>query len=194
MIGKVPLDQLAKDKGVMIEWKSFELRPEDFEIPEKSAHHLAQAKLGLQALGRKYGLQMTFNDKSKHSRMALEGAKFAEDHGFGDAYHDAVFAAQFQEQKDINDLEILTEIAGKIKLDQEEFKKALISKQYEQAVLQDISEAQRLGIQGVPYYIVDGRTANGVQSYEALEKLLQGNDTTGIYVNPGTPRDSRGEF
>lgn len=53
-------------------------------------------------------------------------------------------------------------------------------KQYEQAVLQDIAEAQRLGIQGVPYYIVDGRKANGVQSYEALEKLLQGNDSNDI--------------
>lgn len=177
MIGKVPLDQLAKDKDVVIEWKSFELRPEDLEVPEKSAHYLAQAKLSMEALGRKYGLQMTFNEKSKHSRMALEGAKFAEDHGCGDAYHNAVFAAQFQEQKNINDLNILTEIAVQINLDQEEFRKALLSKQYEQAVLQDISEAQRLGIQGVPYYIVNGRTAYGVQSYEALEKLLLVNDT-----------------
>ncbi|KJR49480.1 2-hydroxychromene-2-carboxylate isomerase/DsbA-like thioredoxin domain [Desulfosporosinus sp. I2] len=107
--------------------------------------------------------------------MALEGAKYAEDHGYGDAYHNAVFAAQFQEQKNINDLTTLTEIAGQIGLDQEEFKQAIVSKRYEQAVLEDISESQRLGIQGVPYYIVDGRTAYGAQSYEALEKLLLGN-------------------
>ena len=172
MIGKVPLDQLAKDKAVLIEWKSFELRPEGLEIPEKSPNYLAQAKSGLEALGRKHGLQMTFNEKSKHSRMALEGAKFAEDHGCGNAYHDAVFAAQFQEQKNINDQNILTQIAEMIGLDQEEFRKALVSKQYEKSVLQDISEAHDLGIQGVPYYIVNGRTAYGVQSYEALEKLL----------------------
>ncbi|GAB6153915.1 DsbA family oxidoreductase [Desulfosporosinus burensis] len=172
MIGKVPLDQLAKDKAILIEWKSFELRPEGLEIPEKSPNYLAQAKLGVEALGRKYGLQMTFNEKSKHSRMALEGAKFAEDHGCGNEYHDAVFAAQFQEQKNINDQNVLTEIAVKIGLDQEEFRKALVSKQYEKSVLQDISEAHELGIQGVPYYIVNGRTAYGVQSYEALEKLL----------------------
>lgn len=175
MIGKVPLDQLAKDKNIIIEWKSFELRPEGLEVPEKPANYLAQAKLSVEALGRKYGLQMTFNEKSKHSRMALEGAKYAEDHGYGDAYHNAVFAAQFQEQKNINDLTTLTEIAGQIGLDQEEFKQAIVSKRYEQAVLEDISESQRLGIQGVPYYIVDGRTAYGAQSYEALEKLLLGN-------------------
>ena len=177
MIGKVPLDQLAKDKNIILEWKSFELRPEGLEIPEKPANYLAQAKASIEALGRKYGLQMTFNEKSKHSRMALEGAKYAEDHGYGDAYHNAVFAAQFQEQKNINDLTTLTEIAGQIGLDQEEFKQAIVSKRYEREVLEDISEAQRLGIQGVPYYIVDGRTAYGAQSYEALEKLLLGNSS-----------------
>ena len=175
MIGKVPLDQLVKDKNIILEWKSFELRPEGLEIPEKPANYLAQAKASIETLGRKYGLQMTFNEKSKHSRMALEGAKYAEDHGCGDAYHNAVFAAQFQEQKNINDLTTLTEIAGQIGLDQEEFKQAIVSKRYEREVLEDISEAQRLGIQGVPYYIVDGRTAYGAQSYEALEKLLLGN-------------------
>lgn len=174
MIGKVPLDQLAKEKDLLIEWKSFELRPEGIEVPEKSEKYLAQAKLSLEALGQKYGLQMTFNEKSKHSRMALEGAKFAEDNGYGDAYHNAVFTAQFQEQRNINDLNVLTDIAVQIGLDQEEFRKALLTKQYEQAVLQDISEAHDLAIPGVPYYIVDGRTAYGAQSYEALERLLSG--------------------
>lgn len=176
MIGKVPLDQLVKDKNISTEWKSFELRPEGIEIPEKSPKYLAQAKLSVEALGQKYGLQMTFNEKSKHSRMALQGAKFAEERGYGNAYHDAVFAAQFQEQKDINDLDVLTKIAVKIGLDQEEFRQAILSKRYEQAVLKDIAEAQNLGIQGVPYYIVNGRKAFGVQSYEALEKLLMGHD------------------
>lgn len=177
MIGKVPLDQLAKDNDIEIEWKSFELRPEGIESPKQSAKHLEQVKLSLEALGQKHGLQMTFNEKSKHSRMALQGAKFAEDYGYGDAYHNAMFAAQFQEQKDINDLEVLTEIAAHIGLNQEEFRKAIVSKQYEQAVLQDISEAHRLEIPGVPYFIVEGRTAFGAQSYEALEKLLHGNNT-----------------
>jgi predicted DsbA family dithiol-disulfide isomerase len=174
MIGKVPLDQLAKDKNLEIEWKSFELRPEGMEVPPKSPEYLARAKAGVEALGSKYGLKMVFNDKSQHSRIALQGAKYAEEHGYGDEYHNAVFAAQFQEQKDINDLGVLTKLAGQIGLNDEEFREALVTKKYEPAVLRDLEEAQRLNIQGVPYYIVDGRTAYGVQSYEALEKLLLG--------------------
>lgn len=177
MIGKVPLDQLAKDRNLTVEWKSFELRPEGFEIPEKTPEYLAQAKLGIETLGQKYGLQMTFNEKSKHSRFALEGAKFAEEQGLGDKYHNVVFAAQFQEYKDINDLNVLTELAVQSGLDKEEFRQALVSKKYEEAVLQDIEEAQRIGIPGVPYFIVEGRTAFGAQSYEDLERLLLGYDS-----------------
>ena len=178
MIGKVPLDQLAKDKNLEVVWKSFELRPEGMEVPPKPPEYLARAKAGVEALGRKYGLEMVFNDKSKHSRLALEGAKFAEESGLGNEYHNAVFAAQFREQKDINDLKVLTELAEGIGLNHEEFQKALVTRKYKQEVLQDLDEAQSLGIQGVPYYIVDGRTAFGVQSYEALEKLLLGKDSS----------------
>lgn len=174
MIGKVPLDQLAKDKNLTVEWKAFELRPEGIELPEKSPEYLARAKAGVEALGKKYGLHMNFNEKSKHSRLALEGSKFAEEQGLGNAYHDAVFAAQFQEQKNINDVGVLIELAGQIGLDSQEFKQTLLSGKYKQAVSQDIAEAQHLGIQSVPCFIVDNRAVHGAQSYEALEKFLQG--------------------
>ncbi len=183
MIGKVPLDQLAKDKNVEVVWKSFELRPEDMELPPKSPEYLARAKAGIETLGNKYGVKMVFNDKSKHSRLALEGSKFAEEKGLGNEYHDSVFTAQFQEQKDINDLDVLVELAEKIGLDPLEFRKVLVSRNYERAVLQDVNEAQKLGIQGVPYFIVDGRTAFGVQSYEALEKLLSGKGPSPIRLS-----------
>lgn len=177
MIGKVPLDQLAKDRNLEVIWKSFELRPEGMEIPPKPPEYIEQAKAGIEVLGRKYGVKMVFNDKSKHSRLALQGSKFAEECGKGDEYHNAVFAAQFQEQKDINDLTVLIEVAAEIGLDPEKFREVLVLRKYEQAVLQDISEAQALGIPGVPYFMVDGRTAFGAQSYEDLEKLLLGTES-----------------
>jgi len=168
---------LAKTENLTIEWKAFELRPEGIELPEKPPKYIAQAKARIAAMGRKYGLLMIFNDQSKHSRLALEGAKFAEDHGFVNEYHDAVFAAQFQQQKNINDLDVLTELALQIGLNQQEFRKALQTRRYEPAVLMDIEEAHRLGISTVPCYIVEGRALYGAQSYETLEKLLLGEGT-----------------
>ena len=61
-------------------------------------------------------------------------------------------------------------------MDREEFKQALVTKKYEQAVSKDVDEAQRLGIQSVPCFIVDGRAVHGAQSYEALEKFVQGTE------------------
>lgn len=177
MIGKVPLDQLAKDKNLTIEWKAYELRPEDTELPEKSPEYVKKAKEGLEALGKKHGLYMTFNEKSKHSRLALEGSKYAEEKGYGSAYHDAVFAAQFQEQKDINDLQVLTELAGQIGLDKQEFAEVLVGRRYKEAVTDDVEEAMRLGIQSVPCFIVDGRAIHGAQSYDALERFIHGAGT-----------------
>ena len=174
MIGKVPLDQLAKDKNIEVEWKAFELRPEGMELPPKSPEYLKRAQESIQTLGKRYGLTMVFNPKSEHSRHALEGAKFAEERGLGNEYHDAMFATQFQQEKDINNLEVITEIAAQIGLNPEEFHEALVTRKYEPAVLKDLEEARDRNIQGVPYFIVNGRTAFGVQSYEALEALLSG--------------------
>lgn len=168
---------MVKDKNIKVEWKAFELRPEGVELPEKPPENLARAKAGIEALGRKYGLLMTFNNKSKHSRLALEGAKFAERHGLVNEYHDAVFAAQFQKEENINDLNVLCELAKQIGLDQQKFRNALVTRTYEQAVLQDVEEAHSLGIHTVPCYIVDGRALYGAQNYRTLERLLQGDGT-----------------
>ncbi len=168
---------MVKDKHITVEWKAFELRPEGIELPEKSPKYLARAKAGIEALGRKYGLLMIFNDKSKHSRLALEGAKYAEEHGLANQYHAAVFVAQFQKEENINDLNVLCELAKQIGLDQQKFRNVLVTRTYEQAVLQDVEEAHRLGIHTVPCYIVDGCALYGAQSYTSLENLLQGDGT-----------------
>lgn len=60
-------------------------------------------------------------------RLALEGAKFAEDGGHISAYNEAVFKAQWQEDKDIGDLDTLVEIAAAIGLDAVAFRQCLIS-------------------------------------------------------------------
>jgi predicted DsbA family dithiol-disulfide isomerase len=98
---------LVKEKNVDVEWKAFELRPEGVEVPPKSKEYIERAKAGVASLSAQYGLDMKWNDKSKHSRRALEGAKFAKQKGLENEYHEAVFRSQFQEVKNIDDLQIL---------------------------------------------------------------------------------------
>ncbi|HSU80750.1 MAG TPA: DsbA family protein [Candidatus Angelobacter sp.] len=173
-MGKTPLDQLVKEHGIEVEWKAFELRPEGVDIPEHPPEYMARARAGVEAMSKQYGIEMKWNDKSKHSRHALEGAKFAEANGMGDAYHEAVFRAHFQQDKAINDVNTLVEIAGTLGLNAEAFRKALETREYESAVLRDTEEAQAIGITGIPCFISGNRGVMGAQSYESLLRLING--------------------
>jgi predicted DsbA family dithiol-disulfide isomerase len=174
MIGKVPLDQLAKERNIEVEWRSFELRPEGIQVAPKTPEYYARARAGVEALSKQYQMDMKWNDKSKHSRLAHEGAKFAQVHGRANEYHNAVFAAQFQLDKDINDVENLVDIAEEIGLDASEFRKSLKSHQYLDEVVKNVDEAAEIGITGIPCFIVGNRGVMGVQSEEDLLRLLRG--------------------
>ncbi|GAX88924.1 DsbA family oxidoreductase [Effusibacillus lacus] len=113
---------------------------------------------------------------ARHSRKAHEGAKFAIEQGKAKEYHEAVFRAQFQEERNIDNLDTLIEIAGSIGLDQTAFKEALESGKYEAQVLADTRLADQIGVTGVPCFVAGNRGAFGVQSYQALERLLEGKD------------------
>ena len=164
---------MIKEKNVEIEWKAFELRPEGVEIPSKPEAYMDRAKESVKAMSEQYGLEMHWNDKSKHSRRALEGAKFAEVNSLAHEYHIAVFKAQFQELKDINNLENLVEIAKQVGLDEIMFKQALETRRYEEHVIADHQKAQQIGVTAVPCFIFGNKGIMGAQSYEALSDLIE---------------------
>jgi predicted DsbA family dithiol-disulfide isomerase len=164
---------LVKEKNVEVEWKAFELRPEGVEVPLKSKEYIERAKAGVKSLSNQYGLEMKWNDKSSHSRRALEGAKFARDKGLEDEYHDAVFRAQFQEVRNIDDLQTLLEIGKKVGLNEAEFRQALETRKYQEEVLMDHQEAAALGITGIPCFVSDNKGVMGAQPYESLLSLIE---------------------
>ncbi len=163
---------MVKEQNVEVEWKAFELRPEGVEIPPKTKEYIERAKAGVETLSTQYGLNMQWNDKSKHSRHALEGAKFAKVKGLENEYHDAIFVAQFQEVKNIDDLETLISLGKQIGLNEEEFRQALETRKYEEDVLSDHQEATQLGITGIPCFVSGNRGVMGAQTYESLLELI----------------------
>lgn len=164
---------MVKDYNIEVEWKAFELRPEGVKQPPKPPGYIEQAKTNVERMSEHYGIEMKWNDRSEHSRMALKGAKYAEEQGFGNAYHDAVFRAHFQEEKTIDDQETLIEIATTVGLEEESFRRAINSRKYEQKVLEETQEAQQLGITGIPCFVAGNNGIMGAQSYEALVRLIK---------------------
>ncbi len=159
---------MAKENDIEIEWKAFELRPEGETTAEHSPEYYEQAKANVDRMSKHYGIEMRWNDKSKHSRHALEGAKFAKEYGKENEYHDAVFRAHFQQDKTINDIDTLVEIGESIGLDKESLREALVTGRYEEQVLADVQLAREIGISAVPCYISGTKGVMGAQTYDSL--------------------------
>ena len=104
---------------------------------------------------------------------ARDLVRFAARQGVDDAAVDALFTAYFAEGADIADHAVLTRIAIALGLEAGAALRFLASGQETEAVHADNLRAHRLGINGVPCFVVQGRHAiAGAQEPEVLERLL----------------------
>ncbi len=127
-----------------------------------------------QTAKERFGVEMEHHRWGIKSRWALEGAKYAEEKGFGDAYHQAMFKAHFIEDRDFGDLKILGDLAEEVGLDRAEFVAAIENGVYAEQVDTDVAQARAYGINGVPGTIVqDKYLISGAQPIEALQDILQ---------------------
>ena len=129
----------------------------------------------MEAMARdRYGLEINAGPFGINSRPALIGAKFAEAHGQGEAYHDAVFRAYWQESLNIEDVDVLAEQATAVNLNKTEFIAALSDPTYEQQVIADIEQAYRFGLSGVPALVFNQKyLVTGAQPLHVLEEVAE---------------------
>jgi predicted DsbA family dithiol-disulfide isomerase len=119
------------------------------------------------------GLPIVDRDWVSNSRLALEAAEFSRDQGMHHDFHRAVFHAYFAEGKDIGQLEVLREIATSVGLDAEAMVEAVERGDYRERVDQDLDISRRIGITGVPAFILGNRAIIGAQPYEAFEHVME---------------------
>jgi predicted DsbA family dithiol-disulfide isomerase len=122
----------------------------------------------------RYGLEINSGPFGIDSRPALVGAKFAEAQGVGDAYHDAIFRAYWQDAKNIEDLDVLAEVATAVGLDREQFLAALNDPRHQQAVIADVEQAFQYGLSGVPALVYNNKyLVTGAQPYDLLAQVAE---------------------
>jgi predicted DsbA family dithiol-disulfide isomerase len=148
---------------VVIEWKSFLLRPH----PE--ARPLEQFRAYTERWSRPNAMEPTCrfhpwtSDTAppSHSVPAAVAAKVA--HRFGRdvaaRYHQALFHAYFTENRTVSERTVLVEIAAEVGIESDEFDGALSEhgEDEQRAVFAEYHEAVELGIHAVPAVVVDGR-------------------------------------
>lgn len=181
------LDSLRETHTLQIEWKAFELRPAG--SPPIPAEYRARIRAGnaqmLTIARERFGLEMQGVEPKEPgaSFLAHVGAKYAIENGKGPDYHHAVFAAHWQEEKDITSVEVLVEIATRLGLDEAEFRAALEHPRYAAQVREEAEWAYRHGVGGVPAIIFGNRyLVSGAQPVEVLREVAERCVAEGLVV------------
>src|SRR5690606_37959809 len=100
--------------------------------------------------------------------------QMAKSEGLGAEIEEALFKAHFEDTKNIDDNEVLTETGISIGLDAEKVKKMLASDAFAYEVKQDEMEAKNIDVRGVPFFVFDDKYAvSGAQSTDAFLQTLE---------------------
>ena len=173
------------DIAAEIAWRPFLLNPDiapggvprqDYIVRKFGGEDRARRLHGTIAeLGRAEGLAFQF-DRIRRIPPSLDGhrlVRMAEHQGLAADAVDALFQAYFCDGQDIGDLSVLAGIAGSIGMEIGVTRRALAGSAEVEAVHADNLRAHRLGINGVPCFVVQGRHAiAGAQEPEVLDRLL----------------------
>ena len=186
------LRRFERPDRVQVEWKSFQLDPALRTDPSVRIHeHLARAKgvdpavargwnERLAEAGRREGLAYDFerivvaNTFDAHRLIQMAKAS-----GLQEEAEERVFRAYFGEGKNVADRDQLADLGAEIGLEREAVAAALAGDDYGDAVRADIAEARTLGIDGVPFFVIDRRYGvSGAQDPEvflgALTRAIEG--------------------
>lgn len=126
-------------------------------------------------IGRAEGILFRF-DRIRRTPSSLDAhrlVRFAARYGRADAMVEALFSAHFTDGLDIGDPASLVLIAAACGLDPAAARTFLASEQETETIHADNLRSHRLGINGVPCFVVAGRHAiAGAQEPEVIERLL----------------------
>ncbi len=109
-----------------------------------------------------------------HTHLSFEGFHFAREHGKAREYNHEVFKAFFQDEQDIGGIAVLTQIAARAGLDENEFRNALESRRYKETHEKALAHACREArIQAVPTIVIGRRVIRGLAPRESLEAAIR---------------------
>jgi predicted DsbA family dithiol-disulfide isomerase len=171
------------DLGVVVRWHPFELNP---DLPAEGAdrREYLERKFGdpdrfrdaqqrLLELGRAAGIEYRFgaqarmpNTRASHALVRLAGERESE-------AVEALFAAYFNEGRDVGDPEVLAALASELGLDGARVRERLAAREDFEAIEREERESARMGIQGVPFFVFAGKWAvSGAQETDAFVRAL----------------------
>lgn len=128
-----------------------------------------------------YGVTINSGPFGIDSRLALVAAKIAEEQDVGEAFHDAVFRAYWEQGQSIEDKDVLLTLAKKVGLDAHNFAEALDDIKWDGLVQADIEQARQYGLNSVPALVFNNKyLVSGAQPYDVLKQVAERIQTEGF--------------
>ena len=187
-IGKRRLEQALVQRPhlrVTAEWRPFLLNPEmpvegiqrDTYLQRKfgNGERIRRIFWALGDAGKSVDIDFAFDriGRTPSTVNSHRLVRFAARHGRADAAVEALFLDYFVNGRNIGDNDVLTTLGGRLGLDAEALATYLAGEDDITWVFEENARAHRLGINGVPSYVFDGRMVIcGAQEPPVLERII----------------------
>lgn len=173
-------------RPVEIEYHSFELAPDtpvDFEgdpvqylserkgIPVEQVHQMLERVTGIaESVGLNYNYDQVHQTNTVKAHELLHYAKA---HNKQLEMKERLLKAYFIDGEHVGKNVNLAKLAGEIGLDEADVLHSLNEEEYLPLVKADMAQAQAYGINGVPFYVIDGKYGiSGAQDSETFASAL----------------------
>ncbi len=175
-------------------WRPFQLNPQlpaegmsrqDYVIQKFGAARAQDIYARVAAVGAEHGIAFAFdriarqpNTVAAHSLIALAGAAGLRGDGLQSRVKEALLRAYFLDGVDLTRTENLLAIATAAGLDRAQAERCLADPQSRRAVEQEDRRARAIGVEGVPFFIFNGKLAvSGAQGSRALLDAMRQAET-----------------
>lgn len=194
-IGKRRLEQALEETGyasqATLQLKAYQLDASTPEVVTESMYEslarkyrtsIEQARsmtANVTEQAKSVGLDYNFEEmKGANTARAHRLVKFADTQEKGYVLGESLLKAHFLDGQNINDIEVLVKLATDVGLDEAEARRVVESNEFFPQIQIDQTEAAQIGIQGVPFFVLNNKYAiSGAQPIEvfkeAIEKLAQ---------------------
>jgi predicted DsbA family dithiol-disulfide isomerase len=176
-VGAKRLKKLQQELDFDVEWKAFEIHPETPKEGMKTANYfpnydMKKMKNHIENFGEDVGIKLN-GDILANSKLSLAANEFAKEKGKFNEFQEAIFKANFEDGENIGDINVLLAIAQGIGLNKEELSQYLRNQENLNAIDESSAQAKKLGITGVPSFIINNKMVVGAQSSEVLKEFIE---------------------
>ncbi|PKM61505.1 MAG: disulfide bond formation protein DsbA [Firmicutes bacterium HGW-Firmicutes-4] len=182
------LQKTGMTENVEIVFHSYELDPNAKKSYDENINQLIAKKYGMSIeqataanqniinAAREVALAFNFDKLQPTNTFdAHRLSHYAKEQGKQKPYTEAVMKGYFTDSLNISDFEVLADMAAEVGLDRAEALRILESSAFTEAVRQDESNAYSRQINGVPYFLFNGKEViNGAQSVDTFVAVIEG--------------------